>query len=115
ADEPEDAADVSEGVEAAAAPAVQAAEQRTLSAEEAVAALRAKIERLGPVNMMAIEQFDELEARHTFLTTQRRDLIDSIAQTSEAIRRIDETTRQRFTEAFDAINANFQQTFSTLF
>ena len=75
----------------------------------------AKIERLGPVNMMAIEQFDELETRHAFLTTQRKDLVDSIAQTSEAIKRIDETTRQRFTEAFAAINHNFQDTFSTLF
>ena len=89
--------------------------QRTLSAEEAIARLRAKIDRLGPVNMMAIEQFDELETRHVFLTTQRKDLIDSIAQTSEAIKRIDETTRQRFAEAFAAINRNFQATFSTLF
>ena len=45
---------------------------------------------------MAIEQFDELETRHGFLTTQRKDLIDSIAQTSEAIKRIDETTRSAF-------------------
>jgi len=89
--------------------------RRTLSAEDAIAALRAKIDRLGPVNMMAIEQFDELETRHAFLTTQRRDLVDSIAQTSEAIKRIDETTRQRFSEAFAAINHNFQTTFSTLF
>jgi chromosome segregation protein len=95
--------------------AVAAATERTLSAEEAIATLRAKIERLGPVNMMAIEQFDELESRHGFLTAQRRDLVDSIAQTSEAIRRIDETTRQRFAEAFAAINKNFQETFSTLF
>jgi chromosome segregation protein len=89
--------------------------RRTLSAEEAITALRAKIDRLGPVNMMAIEQFDELEARHAFLTTQRKDLVDSIAQTSEAIKRIDETTAQRFQEAFAAINHNFQHTFSTLF
>ncbi|HET6959098.1 MAG TPA: hypothetical protein VFI56_21040, partial [Vicinamibacterales bacterium] len=94
---------------------VEVATQRTLSAEEAIAALRGKIERLGPVNMMAIEQFDELESRHGFLTTQRKDLTESIAQTSEAIKRIDETTRTRFVEAFAAINANFQQTFSTLF
>ena len=89
--------------------------KRTLSAEEAISALRGKIEGLGPVNMMAIEQFDELEARHLFLTTQRKDLTESIAQTSEAISRIDETTRTRFIEAFAAINTNFQQTFSTLF
>ena len=70
---------------------------------------------IGPVNMMAIEQHAELETRHVFLTTQRQDLIDSIAQTNEAIKRIDETTHARFREAFTAINANFQVTFSTLF
>ena len=77
--------------------------------------MRAKIDRLGPVNMMAIEQFDELETRHTFLTTQRKDLIDSIASTNEAIQRIDETSKIRFRAAFEAINRNFQETFSTLF
>jgi chromosome segregation protein len=95
--------------------AVAAAEQNALSAEEAIARLRSKIDRLGPVNMMAIEQFDELEARHSFLTVQRKDLVDSIAQTAEAIKRIDDTTRERFKEAFAAINQNFQETFSTLF
>ena len=87
----------------------------SMSAEEAIVALKAKIDRLGPVNMMAIEQFDELETRHLFLTTQRKDLIDSIAQTVEAITRIDETSKARFAEAFSAIQANFQVTFSTLF
>ena len=95
--------------------AVEEATQRALSAEDAITALRAKIERLGPVNMMAIDQFDELESRHAFLTTQRKDLVDSIAQTTEAIKRIDETTRQRFSEAFAAINRNFQENFQTLF
>src|SRR5687767_2951619 len=87
----------------------------SMTAEEAITRLKAKIERLGPVNMMAIEQFDELEERHTFLTTQRRDLVDSIAQTAEAIKRIDETSKVRFREAFTAIQHNFQGTFSTLF
>ena len=64
---------------------------------------------------MAIEQFDDLETRHGFLVRQKKDLIDSIAQTTEAIKRIDETTRRRFAEAFAAINGNFQETFSTLF
>jgi chromosome segregation protein len=95
--------------------AVEAPVPEHMTAEEAIAELRAKIDRIGPVNMMAIEQHAELEARHGFLTTQRQDLIDSIAQTNEAIRRIDETTHARFREAFTAINANFQQTFATLF
>ena len=97
----------------AAAPA--ASTPASMTAEEAIVKLREKIDRLGPVNMMAIEQFDELETRHVFLTTQRRDLVESIAQTSEAIQRIDETTSVRFTEAFTAIQHNFQGTFSTLF
>ena len=92
-----------------------AAPPTSMTAEEAIAVLRSKIERLGPVNMMAIEQFDELDARLTFLTTQRKDLIDSIAQTTEAIRRIDETSTARFNEALGAIQQNFQETFSTLF
>ncbi len=114
-DEDEDARVSPQSAVASLQSSVQEATQRALSAEEAIAALRGKIERLGPVNMMAIEQFDELETRHTFLTTQRKDLVESIAQTSEAIKRIDETTRQRFSEAFAAINRNFQETFSTLF
>ena len=87
----------------------------TLTPDDVIASLKRKIERLGPVNMMAIEQFDELETRHHFLTTQRKDLIDSIAQTGEAIRKIDKTTRERFEEAFASINQNFQGTFTTLF
>ncbi|MGE0460962.1 MAG: chromosome segregation protein SMC [Vicinamibacterales bacterium] len=99
-------------------PAEETAEAPTperMTAEEAITELRSKIDKIGPVNMMAIEQHRELEERHVFLTTQRQDLIDSIAQTNEAIKRIDETTHARFREAFTAINANFQQTFSTLF
>jgi chromosome segregation protein len=83
--------------------------------EERIADLRGRIDRLGPVNMMAIDQFDELSTRHTFLTTQRKDLVDSIQSTGETIRHIDETSKRRFREAFGAINENFQATFSTLF
>jgi chromosome segregation protein len=93
----------------------EAAPVASMTAEDAIVRLRTKIDRLGPVNMIAIEQFDELEQRHAFLATQRRDLVDSIAQTSEAISRIDETTRVRFAEAFTAIQQNFSRTFATLF
>jgi chromosome segregation protein len=103
-------------VSSSAAPAALDTEPLpSLTAEGAIAKLRDKIDRLGPVNMMAIEQFDALESRHLFLTTQRKDLVDSIASTGEAIRRIDETSKARFREAFAAINQNFQKTFSTLF
>jgi chromosome segregation protein len=112
-----DADELEEGVAEALEPVepLEQVEPVQMSAEEAIAELREKIERMGPVNMMAIEQSKELEERHTFLTTQRQDLVDSIAQTNEAISKIDETTHARFREAFAAINANFQVTFSTLF
>ena len=99
----------------AATPAAVEDDDAVLTADEVIASLKAKIERLGPVNMMAIEQFDELEARHAFLTAQRQDLLDAIAQTGEAIRRIDKTTRERFAEAFESINTHFGETFRTLF
>ena len=109
----EDEAGVEDGpVEAAAASTTQS---RTLTPDEMVADLRTKIERMGAVNMMAIDQFDDLESRHTFLTAQRKDLIDAIAATGEAIRKIDKTTRERFREAFTVINENFEGTFTTLF
>jgi chromosome segregation protein len=95
-------------------PAAPAA-SRTLTPDEMVADLRAKVERMGAVNMMAIDQFDDLESRHTFLTAQRKDLVDSIAATNDAIRKIDKTTRERFQEAFAIINQNFEGTFTTLF
>jgi chromosome segregation protein len=94
---------------------IEPVEPVQMSAEEAIAELREKIDRMGPVNMMAIEQSTELEERHLFLSTQKQDLVDSIAQTNEAIAKIDETTDARFREAFSAINENFQQMFSTLF
>ncbi len=108
AGEPEDEA-VEEDGETAEPPSEPA------TPDDAIAALKAKIDRLGPVNMMAIEQFDDLENRHTFLTVQRKDLRESIAATGEAIKRIDETSKERFREAFSVINQNFQETFAVLF
>ncbi len=86
-----------------------------MTVEQMVSALRAKIDRLGPVNMMAIEEFDDLDERYDFLTTQRRDLEESIKATGDAISRMNRTTRERFREAFTAINTHFQTTFATLF
>jgi chromosome segregation protein len=132
ADEPEEEAGEEEGEASVAAPVEAAPGEGEAAAtmgeaavamlasapttpDEAISDLKAKIDRLGPVNMMAIEQFDELETRHTFLTVQRQDLRDSIAATGEAIKRIDETSQERFREAFTVINQNFQETFAVLF
>ena len=116
-DDMPEAAEIEEEAPEDAAPATGSQPQpsRTLTPDEMVADLRARIDRMGPVNMMAIDQFDDLESRHAFLTTQRKDLIDSIAATGEAIRKIDKTTKERFREAFTEINQNFEHTFTTLF
>jgi chromosome segregation protein len=116
ADEPDpEDAELVQGGDAAPPASDEAPQLRAMTSEDAIETLKAKIDRLGPVNMMAIEQFDELEDRHGFLISQRKDLVDSIAQTSEAITRIDETSKRRFNEAFSAIQQNFQMTFSVLF
>lgn len=77
--------------------------------------LKEKIESMGPVNMLALEEFHECEERFKFLTAQRQDLLDSIEDTNAAIKEIDQVSREQFREAFTAININFQESFRTLF
>jgi chromosome segregation protein len=77
--------------------------------------LKERLEAMGPVNMMALEEYQECEQRFQFLTTQRQDLLDSIEDTTAAIREIDQVSGEQFREAFTAINANFQESFQTLF
>ncbi|HET9308152.1 MAG TPA: chromosome segregation protein SMC [Candidatus Sulfotelmatobacter sp.] len=77
--------------------------------------MRSKLEAMGPVNMMALEEYKETAERHAFLETQRKDLISSIENTTATIREIDQISRQKFEEAFTKINENFQATFKKLF
>jgi chromosome segregation protein len=77
--------------------------------------ISARIEALGPINPQALEEFQECQQRHEFLSVQRQDLIDSIRDTERAIQEIDEVSRQKFAQAFEAINANFREAFQTLF
>ena len=84
-------------------------------AEQQANEVRNRIEGLGPVNAAAMEEFQEAQQRHDFLSAQRQDLIDSIRDTEKAIQEIDQVSRQKFAEAFEAINANFRVAFQTLF
>lgn len=77
--------------------------------------LREKLENFGAINMLALEELAEAEERLLFLTSQRQDIIDSIAAAEEALREIKERSRLRFKEAFEAINANFIEFFQELF
>jgi chromosome segregation protein len=91
------------------------AEEAIAEAEQSAAEVRNRIEALGAVNPAAMEEFQEAQQRHDFLTAQRQDLIDSIRDTEKAIQEIDQVSRQKFAEAFEAINTNFKKTFQTLF
>jgi chromosome segregation protein len=84
-------------------------------AEQSCNEVRAKIEGLGAVNAAAMEEYEEAQQRQEFLSAQRQDLIDSIRDTEKAIQEIDQVSRQKFAEAFEAINNNFRASFQTLF
>ncbi|MBI1763587.1 MAG: chromosome segregation protein SMC [Acidobacteria bacterium] len=77
--------------------------------------LRAKIEALGPVNMMALQELGEIEERFVFLTTQKADIEKAMADTLAAITEIKHRSRERFRDAFTQINENFKQMFVELF
>ena len=83
--------------------------------EERYLRLRKRLDSMGPVNMMALEEFQECEERFDFLNRQRRDLLDSIEDTGAAIREIDEVSCEQFQQAFDAVNLNFGESFRELF
>jgi chromosome segregation protein len=77
--------------------------------------MRTRLDGMGPVNMMALEEYKETAERHAFLDTQRKDLLESIQNTQATIKEIDAFSRQKFEEAFHKINENFQTTFRKLF
>jgi chromosome segregation protein len=77
--------------------------------------MKTRLEAMGPVNMMALEEYKETSERHQFLETQRKDLLDSIENTTATIKEIDQISRQKFEEAFAKINENFGATFRKLF
>ncbi len=77
--------------------------------------MKQRLDNMGPVNMMALEEFKETEQRHQFLEAQRTDLLQSIENTQASIKEIDEISRTKFDEAFARINENFSATFGKLF
>lgn len=77
--------------------------------------LERQIKAMGPINLMAIEEHAEVEGRYEFLRRQRDDLSQALDSLKRAIHRINRTSRERFREAFDAVNEMFQQLFPRLF
>ncbi|HXN52551.1 MAG TPA: chromosome segregation protein SMC [Candidatus Acidoferrum sp.] len=77
--------------------------------------MKSRIESMGAVNMMALEEYNECEQRFTFLTRERDDLLQSIADTQQAIAELDLVSREKFEQAFNSINHNFSEAFHTIF
>ncbi|HXU81796.1 MAG TPA: chromosome segregation protein SMC, partial [Polyangia bacterium] len=77
--------------------------------------LRGLIERMGEINLTAIEESEELQKRFDFLTAQKADLESAIGQLETAIEKINRASRKRFREVFDAVNTKFQEVFPRLF
>ena len=83
--------------------------------EARIGELRAKIEAMGPVNLVAIEEHRELEERYAFLTQQQEDLVQAKQQLLDMIRHINPTTTEMFSDTFNQVNDQFQGMFKRLF
>ncbi len=84
-------------------------------AETRIAELRTKLEAMGPVNLVAIEEYQDLQERFAFLTEQEEDLVNSKQQLMDLIKKINITTSEMFRETFAKVNENFEEMFKRLF
>ena len=77
--------------------------------------LRNRLDNMGPINPMAMEAFEEIQERHTFIIEQKEDLINAKETLLTTISEIDEVAKETFMEAFHQIKNNFIKVFRTLF
>jgi chromosome segregation protein len=80
-----------------------------------VEVLQKRIDEMGPINLVAIEEYEETEQRHQFLSKQHDDLVQAKAQLLEVINRINVQTRQMFSDTFEKIRENFRTMFTEVF
>ncbi len=109
------ALDLHAGVDALADVEPPADDEARAALESDVARLGESIERIGPVNVLAIEEHQELEQRESFLRTQRDDLVQAIESLRATIRNVNTTSRDLFRDAFDAVNRSFGEIFASVF
>ena len=83
--------------------------------ESIVADIKRRLDAMGPVNLDAIEEFDELEERYNFLKGQHDDLVNSKTELLEVIDRINTETQRLFSETFAQVKINFREMFKELF
>jgi chromosome segregation protein len=82
---------------------------------EQVEALQKRLDEMGPVNLVAIEEYEETEQRYQFLSKQHEDLVQAKTQLIEVINRINTQTREMFTSTFNQIRDNFRAMFTEVF
>ncbi|HXO41602.1 MAG TPA: AAA family ATPase, partial [Thermoanaerobaculia bacterium] len=115
--EPAGAAETPASLDLPAAPALQAApaidDLPELEAE--LARCKAILERLGPVNVLAVQEHDEQDERQRFLTAQRADVAQSVDSLRRTIREINEASSERFRATFELVNQSFGVVFARLF
>lgn len=117
---PADAAPASEGTDASdddspPLPQLTASDVPWSEVELYATELRQRLDSMGPVNLDAIQEFEELEERYTFLDKEHGDLIASKAELLNIIQKINVETRRMFAETFEQIRVNFGRTFKELF
>jgi len=83
--------------------------------QEQVGALQKRLDEMGPVNLVAIEEYEETEQRHNFLSTQYEDLVKAKTELTEVINRINTQTKEMFTNTFNQIRENFRNMFVEIF
>jgi chromosome segregation protein len=83
--------------------------------EQLIANLRTQLDNMGPVNLEAVHEYDELEERYKFLEAQNTDLTNSQRELLDVIARINSTTRKLFADTFEQVRANFREMFGELF
>ncbi|MDO8282832.1 MAG: chromosome segregation protein SMC [Thermodesulfovibrionia bacterium] len=83
--------------------------------EERLPQLKAKIEEIGQVNLGTLDEYEELKTRYEFMAKQQDDVVSSITALEETISKINQSTKQRLRDAFDALNEKFKEVFTTLF
>ncbi len=83
--------------------------------QERIESVERKIHRLGPINLAAIDEFNQLSERKEYLDKQYEDLSEALQTLDTAIHKIDRETRTRFKETFDFLNTNLKEMFPVLF
>jgi chromosome segregation protein len=83
--------------------------------EKRIEELRVKMERLGPVNLTAVDEYNHQKERYDLMVLQREDLIKAKESLYNIIQRINTESRERMKSTFDAVNTNFQELFQCLF